>query len=107
MKIYVLLGLFICTFSLCAQTQKSNYTLKGRVLDSLSSHPIPFANISFKNQNKGTSADTDGYFELQSEADNFILEISHIGYEKKLIEIYNISSEILEIKLVLKSELIP
>ncbi|MGD1843666.1 MAG: DUF5686 family protein [Thermonemataceae bacterium] len=56
--------------------------IKGRVTDTETGEPIPFANIFFKNHTSvGTSTDVDGYYTLQTEWNNDSLQVTYLSYQ--------------------------
>lgn len=57
------------------------YLLRGQVLDKDTRGGIPFANVYFEGTSSGTSADVDGYYELQVAQIGSQLSASAIGYE--------------------------
>ncbi len=72
---------FIGLMQLCAAMtfcQTTSYT--GKVVDS-ENQPIPFAAVSERGTNHYTTADDDGFFTLETEATDFTLSISSIGYK--------------------------
>ena len=64
-----------------AQTKVS-----GIVVDK-SNRPIPFANIAFKNSNKGVVSNEDGQFYLESNKIHKTLSISFVGYISQDIQL--------------------
>jgi hypothetical protein len=79
MKRILFLGLFFVCTSLCAQTG----VITGRVLDSQTLEPLPFANVFVNNTTIGTTTDIDGNFVLKnvSRPSVFDLIISFVGYQ--------------------------
>ena len=74
--IYILSILFSITLS-------QTYTLSGFITDSKTGESIPGANIYLSNTDYGTSTDLDGYFIiLDIPENNYIFNISYLGYEK-------------------------
>ena len=74
--IYILGILFSLTFS-------QTYTLSGFITDSKTGESIPGANVYLSNTDYGTSTDLDGYFIiLDIPKNNYIFNISYLGYEK-------------------------
>ena len=71
----------------------------GRCLDSLN-QPLPFINIALKNSPTGTVTDENGIFYFEKDLINTgdSLIISHIGYSKKTICVYNTDSIIVVLK---------
>lgn len=54
--------------------------IKGRVIDELSGNPIPFANISVKGLQAGTSTGLNGEFHLSLAVGSSTLVVSSLGY---------------------------
>ena len=83
--------LFFCFVSL-AQThaQQKTVTYTGKVVDQSSGNPIAYATVMVADNETGqaiTGSTTleDGSFSLETDATNHYLEISFIGFEKKII----------------------
>lgn len=59
------------------------YNVEGTIYDISTNQPLPFATIKIEGTTKGTVADENGYFFLNSICEEeFDLEFSHIGYKK-------------------------
>lgn len=88
-KRYLILILFAAiSNSLLAQT--TAIEISGRVVEKSSQEPVPFATVLVQqadsNQNiTGTTSDEEGYFSLEVKANNFVVELSFIGFETKTI----------------------
>lgn len=93
-KIYIVL-FFLSVNFLFAQnyqaTEKSslNYTLKGKIIDKLSSNPLEYATVSIKSSVNemvgGTVTDFDGNFEFSNlKAGIYSLEVSFLGFKSKV-----------------------
>lgn len=78
--------MFTCTL-LTAQD------LKGKLTDQSNNSPIPFANVAVKGKFIGAATNTNGFFRfpINTEYLKDTLEVSCIGYEKKLIPISKLS----------------
>lgn len=77
----------LCVFFLFAfQAMSQGPMIRGTVVDSDSNDPIPGANVITRDQ-KGTSTNIDGYFELPLEAGKHVIQITFIGYEKFIAQI--------------------
>jgi hypothetical protein len=86
MKFYwrfiIVIGL--CITGLNAQT----YTISGYVVDQESRETIIGVNIIIKGELKGTASDRNGFFRITDlDSGSYILELHHINYEVKTIEI--------------------
>jgi len=80
-NLLLLLPLFI-TGSLLAQN-----AVKGKITDSKTLEPVPFANIIVDGTNTGTTSDINGVFEIKDLPYGYIkLAVSCIGYSGKLTE---------------------
>ena len=89
--------------------QNNPTTIKGRVLEEGGGHPIPFATIFVANKDTkkpitGTTSDDDGNFTLETDADNFYIEISFIGFKTKTFEEFTVKNEIIDLGTVILSE---
>jgi hypothetical protein len=73
----------------------AQYTLSGRVLDSLSHEPLSFATIIFDEKNQqGVTADIQGDFQIRSTKPISQLKIKYIGYKDHLVEVSDSSSHV-------------
>lgn len=69
----------------------SQLTIKGKVVAATGKTPLPGSSVFISNTSKGTTADKDGYFELNNvPAGKHELIISNIGYETN---VFTFSSE--------------
>lgn len=73
----------------------SQESLKGRVLDSLTKEPLPYANVRIIGKPIIVTTNTEGYFSLPFEAEDKgdSLRISIIGFITKTLALKNISDE--------------
>lgn len=58
--------------------------VKGRVTDAETGDALPFVNIVFQNTFTGITSDFDGYFSLKTTEAVDSLEVSYIGYHKRV-----------------------
>lgn len=74
-----ILLLFLFFLSLCSQAQ----TISGKVVDSKTEEPLPFANVFINNTTIGTVTDVKGDFTLvgMEEAGSYEVVFSYVGYE--------------------------
>ena len=74
--------------------------VSGRVVDA-QNNPVPFANVIFKGSTIGTVSDENGHFYLESK--NFYpnLEVSFLGFKKKMIPL---KKENYNLKIVLEED---
>jgi outer membrane receptor protein involved in Fe transport len=81
MKTFVL---SIVLIIICGNAVSQNI-LKGKVFDSETTEPLIGATVMVPNTTNGVLSDIDGAFELPIENQIDSIEISYIGYEKKII----------------------
>ena len=76
------LTIVLCSFQLSAQTG----IIKGRVFDALNNDPIMFCNVIIEGTTTGVTTDENGDYSIENlEAGLYNIEISYIGYKKKVI----------------------
>ena len=73
-----------CLLSVAAQAQP--LTIKGKVIDSETGDPVPFANVFVKGTARGTTTDFEGFYTFKIDADETVpdtLTASYLGYTEK------------------------
>lgn len=75
MKLTVLL-VFILVNTMYTQ----QYNLTGSIFDGVNSERLSFANVRIENTFRGTSANSEGRFELKLKQDSYSIIISYLGY---------------------------
>ena len=60
-------------------------TVHGKVFDTATGNPVPFATVWIEDLQVGTAADIEGLFSIGLEDGTFILRISAVGYESKTL----------------------
>jgi iron complex outermembrane recepter protein len=73
--------LFIAACIVSSISIYAQKTLKGRVVDAFTNHPLSGATVSFQNKT-GITTDKDGYFTIDC-SKNTIITVSFIGYESR------------------------
>ncbi len=99
--------LFILLLSLAAasvalsQDMLSYKSYSGKILDEETNKPIVFANIILKGTNIGTVSNADGEFIIKAPGDWIVegLEVTHLGYKSKTLELAKLKERENEIKL--------
>jgi len=92
------LSICFCIFSVTTIFgQNKNVSIIGKVLEHLSNKPVEFATILLiesdtKKAIAGTTTADDGSFQIETEALNFYVEISFIGYQKRIIKEFQIAN---------------
>lgn len=101
---------YLLYFFIFFQTLSFSQTLKGVITDSITNSPLKYTNISFKNNNGGTTSNIEGEYQINIKNNlNDTLKISYTGYKPKYISLskYNESKQYeLKIKLELLENLI-
>jgi len=91
-NISIYLTVFFITaniFSLYGQTA----VLRGLVKDAYTNEPVPFVNIVIEGTGRGTTTNEKGEFVFEDIEPGFIrLQLSSVGYERKLTEEINLSA---------------
>ena len=78
----ICIGVFLCSFSLNAQTGvKKVIQFSGVVVSGDSLQPVPFTSISVKNTYRGTTTDYYGFFSFVAQM-NDTIEFSSVGYQR-------------------------
>lgn len=79
--------------SLVAQAQKT--PMRGRILETHSGEPVPFANIGVQGTFFGVATDENGYFSIDVPDDylNKTLAVSAIGYRNKAFEVREVANQ--------------
>ena len=95
-KICICLFLFILPFHF---TQAQQTFLSGKVKDAETGEGIPFANLIFLGTNYGTTTDLNGLYQFEAKGPVDSLQVSYLGYEKKVILVKAGSSQELNISL--------
>ena len=80
MRKFLALALFLTSATIFAQG-----TITGKVIDSEMDGPLPGANIMVVGTNNGTVTDFDGNFTLEVDKTTGEIEISFVGYERKVV----------------------
>jgi ferric enterobactin receptor len=75
---------------LISTTCYAQFTLTGKVAETNTNEPLPFASIVQKKSGRGTTTNADGYFTLTNiTSDTATLKISYIGYNSREIKLSN------------------
>lgn len=106
-QFFLLVVLLSSSLTLLAQ---NNFEVTGNVVEAGSNEPVPFATILLieKETNKnitGTTSDENGRFSIITNASNFRVEISFMGFETLQISEFDLSSDLVDLKTIsLKKE---
>ena len=99
--------LFILSIPWETEAQKIG-TLRGNVSDSLSGESLPFANILIEGTYLGASADSKGNFIITGvpAEKNYRVKISYLGYKAKFKNVFIVTNQITQLRVVLSPETI-
>lgn len=101
---YFLLILFLFSFAHLYADEK-DCKITGKVYDGSSGGVLPDAIIKIENLNKGTAADLDGKFEMNSlSAGQHTVQVSYVGYVTKRISLELKPGEVKNVEIVLDPE---
>ncbi|HRW21673.1 MAG TPA: carboxypeptidase-like regulatory domain-containing protein, partial [Bacteroidales bacterium] len=79
MKLKLFIILLLTLIGLSAFAQK--YTLSGYIKDATTGEDLIGANIIIKEEHKGTTTNTYGFYSISMPKGNYIVSFSYIGYE--------------------------
>ena len=98
--------IFLCSISLLSFAQQNQVKkYKGTVVDSVKNNPLPFATVILLNSQtkqpvKSLLTKDDGSFEFTvSDTLSYTLQFANVGYQNKIIDLTNGSTEIVYVKL--------
>jgi hypothetical protein len=91
---FTVLAFLIFTMNAWAQ----NFLLRGKVTNEQGT-PVPFASVYLKNSSKGTSANSEGEYQLKLAAGKYDLVFKAIGYRQQDSELLLTSDQSLDVKL--------
>lgn len=91
MKHLLLLAIFLFLFGAIGYAQQKRTTLTGKVVEKSSGQPIAYATVLVADNETqqaidGTTTLENGTFLLETNASNYYIEISFIGFEKKVLQ---------------------
>ncbi len=106
-KKYWLFLLAICSFTTFTFAQ--GIEIQGQVIESASELPVEFATIMIgdkatKNPITGATTDMDGNFSVRTNATDFYIEISFIGFSTKTIKEFDIKGKKLDLGTIVLME---
>ncbi len=104
-----ILALVLACFYFTPMLSQNTMNITGKVLESNTNIPVEYATIAiFDNDSKkaitGTITKEDGSFSLTTEATNFYIEISFIGFETKIIADFNIVNRTIDLQTLFLDE---
>ena len=88
MSIKKLIVLLIITISCLQGIYSQNGTVRGFIYDKDNGEPIIFTSVYLKGTNYGISSDVNGYYMItQIPTGNYVLMVTHLGYDSLAIDI--------------------
>lgn len=97
MKQFILLITFLIGFSVFAQS--TEFTLKGKVIDSKTKQPLPYVTVilvSSSQKPKEVSSDENGNYILKSSSGNYQLKIEFMGYKTQITKTFDINQDLVQ-----------
>lgn len=105
----------LCIFSLIFLSWNSFYAqnkiieITGKVIEANNSLPIEYATISILDKTTntpitGTVSNTEGNFTVNTDIENFYIEISYIGYTTETFKTFTVSNNTVDLNVVILSE---
>jgi outer membrane receptor protein involved in Fe transport len=96
--------LFLVSFAFLAQAQ-TELAIIGKVVDAESKEPVEFATVAVKKTGDnspitGVTTGMDGSFLIKTDASDFYIEVSFIGFEKLEISSFNSSEERIDLGVI-------
>lgn len=76
---------FVFLFLNCSFLYSQNYLISGKV--SAKNETLPFASITIKGKNTGTSANQEGQYSLKLSKGTYTLVFQYIGYKSKELSV--------------------
>ncbi|GGZ80543.1 outer membrane beta-barrel family protein [Algibacter mikhailovii] len=105
-----LLFITIILFNLnYVSAQNQDIEIKGKVVESTNNLAIEYATISILNSDSqepitGTISSEDGSFSIRTEASNFYIEVSFIGFKTRRFKDFKIMNNTVDLKTVILNE---
>ncbi len=110
-RFYILAFIFMCFYHMPVHAQKSDTTIVGKVIEGNTNLPIEYATIAILDTDSkkviiGTITAEDGTFLLKTEATNFYIEISFIGFATKTINSFKIVNRKIDLKTIVLDQVL-
>ncbi len=101
--------MFLCSVSMTMTMAQQHIRVVGKVIDKTSTQPIEYATVLIVDNTTqkpitGTTTQTDGSFDVKTEANNFHIEVSFIGYQKQSIKDFNTSQNMIDLGIITLKE---
>lgn len=83
-RFFILMIAALSTFT-AAFAQKNTYFVSGIVRDSVTLEPLPYSSVTIVGQASGALTNDKGLFELTAPSSAAVLQVTCLGYEKKMV----------------------
>ena len=90
----------ICLALSLTKVMAQTFVIEGRVMDSQTGDPVPFANVFLKNTTNGATTDFQGYYAFTSAVLTDSLIASYIGYVRAALPVQNTDKQTLDFQLI-------
>ena len=94
----------ICLALSLTKVMAQTFVIEGRVMDSQTGDPVPFANVFLKNTTNGATTDFQGYYAFTSAVLTDSLIASYIGYVRAALPVQNTDKQTLDFQLTSLAE---
>ncbi|MBF4515931.1 TonB-dependent receptor [Flavobacterium sp. ANB] len=96
MKQFIVLMILLSGFA--ATAQSTEFTIKGKITDSKTKQPLPFASVSVSNSQlkKEVSSDADGNYTLKTISGNYQLTVEFMSYKTFIINNLKLESNLVK-----------
>lgn len=105
-RILFVLILFSLLFSASGLMAQQEIIISGKIRDSKSLEPLPYASIEIQGTTKGTVSDAQGNYTVNLDEVPVFLRFSHIGYQPRIIRISEKDHQVLDVDLRMQAELL-
>lgn len=79
-RFFLLFGCLLISYTVLSQTA----VISGKIIESASGNPIPFANVRVVGTTKGVTSNFDGFYSLSYDKPIDSLSVSYIGFKTKI-----------------------
>ncbi|MEZ0130946.1 carboxypeptidase-like regulatory domain-containing protein, partial [Flavobacterium sp. LBUM151] len=96
MKQFVLLMMLLMGFT--AMSQSKEFTLKGKITDSKTKQPLPYATVTISSSQtkKEVSTDTNGNYSLKSTSGSYQLTVEFMSYKTLTISNFDLNKDLIK-----------
>lgn len=99
MRPTILTFLLFCLIGISSSAWSQTYFIDGIVRDAATGEPIPYASVRVQGTMFGVMTELDGSFLIELGVVGVTLEVSHVSYQKRFVELKKPPKGILEVNL--------